>query len=422
MGHLGWGAILPYQYVYASQARGWGQLVAALAAGLFSVGSLVGSPLFGRVADGRRPERVLMAAQAFAAAACLGLLASGSPPWFCLSSLIFGLGMMGAAPAKSVLVLHWTPAAAHRRVFAYRFAGESIGMASGAVVSGLLVDVTHPDGMTPAYVIGALSLSTALAVSAWAAHRAPERMADREQHTVHVSMVRSLRLLSAHRTLCWLAVLTTCLALAFYAQFEAGLPAYAVTELHAGQTAIGLAAATNCATIAAFQMVMLRITDRQAPGPLLVVVGLIWVACWTLLGAAAVLPVSWGAVIFVATYGVFALGETIFTPILSPLVARLAPAGIVGTALGVFGGLQTMFSALGPLIAAVSFGLGLPVLFVGVHLALSMVAVLAAGRLAVLLSVRSAPLTLGPSPVPRGCACSPQLTSMMDGSNRSTAD
>ncbi len=172
VGHLGWGAILPYQYVYASQARGWGQLVAALAAGLFSVGSLVGSPLFGRVADGRRPERVLMAAQAFAAAACLGLLASGSPPWFCLSSLIFGLGMMGAAPAKSVLVLHWTPAAAHRRVFAYRFAGESIGMASGAVVSGLLVDVTHPDGMTPAYVIGALSLSTALAVSAWAAHRA----------------------------------------------------------------------------------------------------------------------------------------------------------------------------------------------------------------------------------------------------------
>ena len=38
---LGWGTVLPYQYAYAAQTRGWGGLVAALSASVFSVGALV---------------------------------------------------------------------------------------------------------------------------------------------------------------------------------------------------------------------------------------------------------------------------------------------------------------------------------------------------------------------------------------------
>ena len=37
---LGWGSVLPYQYAYAANTRGWGNLVAAAASSLFSVGAL----------------------------------------------------------------------------------------------------------------------------------------------------------------------------------------------------------------------------------------------------------------------------------------------------------------------------------------------------------------------------------------------
>ena len=48
---LGWGTVLPYQYAYAANTRGWGALVAALASTLFSVGALVAAPFAGRLSD-----------------------------------------------------------------------------------------------------------------------------------------------------------------------------------------------------------------------------------------------------------------------------------------------------------------------------------------------------------------------------------
>ncbi len=74
---------------------------------------------------------------------------------------------------------------------------------------------------------------------------------------------------------------------------------------------------------------------------------------------------------------------------LSPLTASLAPAGMVGTTLGLVTSLQTGVSALGPLLAGVALAGGHPTLFVAVHLAISVGAVLAALRLRRVL--RSAP-------------------------------
>jgi len=75
--------------------------------------------------------------------------------------------------------------------------------------------------------------------------------------------------------------------------------------------------------------------------------------------------------------------------VLSPLTASLAPAGMVGTTLGLVTSLQTGVSALGPLLAGVALAGGHPTLFVAVHLAISVGAVLAALRLRRVL--RSAP-------------------------------
>ena len=71
------------------------------------------------------------------------------------------------------------------------------------------------------------------------------------------------------------------------------------------------------------------------------------------------------AALFVTTFGIFAVGETMYAPVLNPLTASLAPSGLVGTTLGMFTALQTGFSAVGPLVAGVILGAGLGSLFIG---------------------------------------------------------
>ncbi|SIM46713.1 MFS transporter [Micromonospora cremea] len=387
LGHFGWGTILPYQYVYASETRGWGPLVGALASSLFSVGALAAAPMAGRLTDRRRPASILIAAQAVAACGSIGMLVANQAWAFCASSFIFGCGMTGASPAKSVLVLRWSSGADRRRVFAYRFTGESVGMALGALASGAFVDLSRPDGMTTSYVTACVALGLAMLVVAIAARTARDRSwRDEARAPSRVALRSAVKQIAVIRPLRWVAVITVSLSLAFYAQFEAGLPAYALSVLHVDEVMIGLGAAVNCATIVALQLVMLKLTANRQPGPLLMLVGGIWVLCWILLGLAP----GWPAVstlIFVSLYGVFAVGETIFAPLLNPLVAQLAPPAIVGTTLGAFAALQTTFSAVGPLVAGVLLGGGLPEAFVGLHLAISVIAVVAAWRLHRLLGM-----------------------------------
>ena len=75
-----------------------------------------------------------------------------------------------------------------------------------------------------------------------------------------------------------------------------------------------------------------------------------------------------------------------YAPVLNPLTASLAPSGMVGTTLGVFGAIQTSGSAVGPLLAGVALNAGHGTVFVAAHVVISLVAVVAAWRLRSLLA------------------------------------
>jgi len=174
------------------------------------------------------------------------------------------------------------------------------------------------------------------------------------------------------------------LALGFYAQFESGLLAYAITVLGVPARTIGTASAVNCLVIVVLQMAVVKWTAKRAAPSLLVAVGSIWVLSW-LLAAASVVPVLAGTM-FIVVFGVFAVGETMYAPVLNPLTASLAPSGMVGTTLGIFAALQTGVSAAGPMLAGVALTAGHGSLFIGVHVGISLVAVFAALRLRSLLA------------------------------------
>jgi MFS family permease len=175
------------------------------------------------------------------------------------------------------------------------------------------------------------------------------------------------------------------LALGFYAQFESGLPAYAITVLGVPARTIGTASAVNCLVIVVLQMAVVKWTAKRSGPSLLVAVGSIWVLSWLLLASASVVPVLAGTM-FIMVFGVFAVGETMYAPVLNPLTASLAPSGMVGTTLGIFAAFQTGVSAAGPMLAGFALNAGHGSLFVGVHVGISLVAVFAALRLRSLLA------------------------------------
>jgi MFS family permease len=384
---LGWGTVLPYQYAYAATTRGWGALVAAAASSLFSVGALLAAPVGGRLADRMSPVTVAVAAKVVAAAGAASLIWADGPVAFLVGMFVFGLGITAAGPAQSVLVLRWVGGADRRRVFAWQFTGQALGMAVGAFAAGYVVDLDSADGMWPAFAAAAVGflVSGVLLVAAGARRWGmPVGSVDEpgltSQAAGSTSPQEALRAIWAIPALRWTALITVTLALGFYAQFESGLPAYALTVLHVEETTIGLAAAVNCVVIIALQMLVVRLTAKRSGATLLMGVGVIWTVSWLVLAAASLSP-ELSAALFVTTFGIFAVGETMYAPVLNPLTASLAPSGLVGTTLGMFTALQTGFSAVGPLVAGVILGAGLGSLFIGLHVAISLVAVFAAWRL-----------------------------------------
>ena len=382
---LGWGAILPYQYAYAANTRDWGGLVAAAASSLFSIGALVAAPIGGRLADRFNPARVVVVAQIIAAVASAFLIVAGTPVLFLLGMFVFGAGITAAIPVQTILVLRWVDSADRRRVFALLFTGSAIGMAIGAFTAGFLVDLGAIDGMWPAFATAAIGFLVSATVIGIAGRGAPADEVPAPQDAPTGSAGAAIRIILATPALRWTAVITATLALGFYAQFESGLPAYAITVLGVSERTIGTAAAVNCLVIVGLQMAVMKWTAKRSSPSLLVAVGSIWVFSWLLLAAASFMPALAGAM-FVGLYGVFAVGETMYAPVLNPLTASLAPSGMVGTTLGIFAALQTGVSAAGPLLAGVALSAGHGSLFVGVHVGISLIAVFAALRLRGLLS------------------------------------
>ncbi len=395
VGMLGWGTVLPYQYAYAASSRGWGTIAAAAASSLFSVGALFAAPLGGRLADRVSPVRVAVVAKLVAAAATVAMLVASTPAAFLAAMFVFGAGITAAQPAQAVLILRWVGSRDRRKVFAWQFTASSVGMAVGALLAAQVVHLERPTGMVPAFLIAGAGFVLSALLVALAGRVAPRETeevdalpADADRPTPG-SVLATVRMLWAVPGIRWVAVVTTLVTLGFYAQFESGLPAYALLFLDVPERTIGIAAAVNCLVIVALQMAVVRFTARRNAGSLLVVVGLVWVACWSVMALASATSPQVAAVLFVSTYGVFAVGETLFAPVLNPLTASLAPAGMVGTTLGLVASLQTGVSALGPLLAGVALAAGHPSLFVGVHLVIAVGAVLAALRLRQVLAHRA---------------------------------
>ncbi|MBE7188036.1 MFS transporter, partial [Jatrophihabitans endophyticus] len=259
--------------------------------------------------------------------------------------------------------------------------GQNLGLAIGGVVGGFLVDLHSPTGSRPAYAFAApCSLVGAVLVAAVGRHVRPTTVPT--DGTVETVGYRQVFRTPGVR---WMLAVTVLLTLACYAQFDSGLPAYALSVLSVPPTALGTAVAVNAVLVAVLTAPVVRATRRVAPGALLATCAGIWIGVWLVL-AAPMLHVGSGTAFVIAGYGLFSVGETMLAPVLTPLAAALAPEGAAGRTLAAMSGAQTLATAVGPGLSGVLLALGLPVGFVVMQLLCCALAIVGARRLHLVLA------------------------------------
>jgi len=378
VGSVGWGAVLPFLYADVAQARGLGASVAAVTFTAFALGALLAAPVAGHLADRLPPALVATGARAAMIMALIGLTyaTTALPMWS--AALAYGAAYATVQPAVSVLVLDLTPAARRRDAFAAQFIGLNLGLAAGGLVGGRLVDLTSATGARPAYLFAAVA--SAVSAVLVAAGGGPARRAavaavrDPEEPVGYRAVLRA-------PAIGGLLTVTALLTLACYAQYDSGLPSYALTVLHVAPQTLGTAVALNSVLVAVLTAPVVRGTRHASPALLLALCAGLWIGVW-LVFAAPLLVGAPAAGFVLLGYALFSVGETMLAPVLSPLAAALAPAGAVGRTLAAVNGAQTLATAVGPGLAALLLGAGQPLGFLALEIACCIGALFGARRLA----------------------------------------
>lgn len=376
LGAVGWGAVLPFLYADLADARHLGGSVAAVTFSAFALGALLAAPLAGRLADRSHPVRVATGARLGMVVAIAGLMYAGSAPALWASAFAYGAALATVQPSISVMILAITPPRRRRDTFAWQFIGQNLGLALGGFVGGYLVDLASPTGSRPAYAFAAVCSVASAALVAAVGRQAGRQPLAVDEPIAGAGYREVLRSPGVR----WLLAVTGLLTLACYAQFDSGLPAYALSVLDVAPTTLGTAVAVNAVLVAALTAPVVRATRSAAPATLLAACAGTWIGVWLVL-AAPLWHLAPASTLLIAGYALFSVGETMLAPVLTPLAATLAPAGATGRTLAALSGAQTLATAVGPGLSGVLLGLGLPVGFLALQILCCVLAIGCARRL-----------------------------------------
>lgn len=377
---LGSGLVLPFGVVYLHEVRGIAlETVGLVLAVPAAVALLLLGPT-GSIIDRIGPRRVQLVALSVQVVGSAALAFVTSPAQAAAALALIGVGHAAFWPASQSLVAVVVPGPIQQRYFGLNFTVLNLGIGIGGLTSGLVVSSTHPWTFSAIYLADAISFLVPIAILAGPLRHVgnaipPPDASARADPTTYRSVLQDPVFRSV------LAV-TFFWAFVGYAQFEAGWTAYARTVGGASTRLIGVAFAVNTGTIVALQLVVIRRIEGHRRTRVLMVMSAVWAASWVLMGLSGLLPASVaGSVLLVSSMGVFALGETLLSPVAPAIVNDLAPDHLRGRYNAVSSGVFQVAAIAGPVVAGQLLGRRLPAVFVAVLLAGCAAMVLLLGRL-----------------------------------------
>ncbi|QEV18901.1 MFS transporter [Streptomyces alboniger] len=347
---FGIGFTVPFLYVYVAQVRELGASTAGIVLAAFAMAALIVLPITGRVIDRRGPLPVLVGAAVVASVGAVALGVANSETTAILSAALLGAGTAVMQPALATMIVWSSTPATRTRSFAMQFFLQNLGLGIGGLIGGQIVDEHRPSSFTLLFSIESVMFLVLAAIALTV--RLPHAPSIQDAMPTDGAPRGGLRALLKHKAMVQLCVLGFVLFFACYGQFESGLSAYGVEAAGISPSTLGIALAANTAMIVLAQFAVLKFVERRKRSRVIASVGLIWAFAWILAGYAGLGHGSqaMATAAFVSTYALFGLGEAMLSPTVAPLVADLAPGGMVGQYNSAFALVKQLALAVGPAV------------------------------------------------------------------------
>jgi MFS family permease len=359
MSALGGGLIMSLLAVYLHQVRGLPLQLAGLVLTFQAVLGLAFSPLVGMVVDRIGPKPVLLTALGIEAVGTVAIGFAQTAPQAFLAAGIMAIGNAGLWAPQAAILSRLTTPERRQRVFGLQFMLLNLGIGLGGLVGAAVVDVNRPMTFTVLYAANALTfLAYAVAVAGVHGVSGPEAHEpdDDDGPGGYLQVLRDRRL---RRYVLGALLLLTC----GYGSMEVGIPVFMTEEAGLPINAIGIVFFFNTLVIVVAQVWVIKRIEGRSRSKVLLLVAIAWAACWVLLAASSLVSAVAAAIVITIGVSIFAVGETLWSPVAPSLVNDFAAPHLRGRYNAVGGLVWSVAGAIGPAFAGLLLGAGLGVLW-----------------------------------------------------------
>jgi len=340
---FGNGLVAPYLVVYLHFVRGIPLAAAALAPALGGVTATTSGLLAGVLIDRLEPRTCLCVAMT--ANACAYLLYTGVHfTWEAfLVGLAVGAGTGTYGPSSQALLAGIVAPAQRAAALSQQRMSAVLGLSVGGAMGGLIVAVLPAQGYVWLLVLDSATFLAFAGLGLLLPNPHPHTQTSTGGYATAVGDGR-LRLLAA-------ANLT--LVAAGVAPMMWVLPAFARGHVDVPAAGIGLMYAVNAGVILTCQLAITRVASARRPADALALSSLLWAAAWLIVaGCGWFLRGGLGGLVLAAALVVYAAGECVYTAVLTPTTAAIAPAELRGRYLAITGFAWQAGFMIGPPVAA----------------------------------------------------------------------
>jgi len=309
--------VVPFLALYLTGERDVSVAQAGLVLSVLGLGSAIGQPLGGVLADRIGRRRTMVLGMLSSAATLLVLGAAQSFLAVALAAFAYGLCLDLFRPAVQAAIADLVPDADRPRAFALQFWAVNLGFSVGTPLGGFLASRGY-------WLLFVLDAAASVAFALLILRGVPEtRPVQHEDTGGRLRDVLSDRLMLA-------LVASVVAGAVVYLQAFSTLPLVFERD-GLGPGSYGLAIGLNGVLIVLLQPLLLGALGRRRRGPLLLAAMLLQGAGFGLTAFADAMPMH------IVAISVWTLGEILQAGLLGALVASLAPAHLRGRYMGTFG-------------------------------------------------------------------------------------
>lgn len=349
------GLTLSLFVVYLHNVRHLSITFATLLLAFSAVGGLATSPLIGTLVDRVGPI-IIMVSSFFVEAGALVIWAYASHTFEIILADVL-LTLFGGATwgAGSTLMARLVNEEHRQRAFGINFMLVNLGIGFGGLISAAIVDLHHPFTFTVLYLFnaGVCALIATVFISL-RSYGGPIR----EHRDDPATRDEGWREVLSDRRLLHYVLASLVMMIGGYGSQEAGFSLFVVNNLHLAVHVIGIMFFFNTSTIVIAQLFILNRIEGHSRTRVMASVGVLWFVFWMILFASLHMPPYLAIVSICVGMSIFAIGETMLSPVGPALVNEIAPEHLRGRYNAASGLVWGVSSTLAPSITAFLFSEG----------------------------------------------------------------